>query len=139
MKTQRFGIDNRHIPVIDFFKLAVKTFRHKFFQSYRNQSIDLQCKSVDRWMYDGKIPFNEFKAIVSVVSIRNSEKIITYPAGIYLLKINNRNTRTRCEICSKLTVKTPERRHWLRFCVFIVNFELISHIVLVFLLLNLKM
>ena len=29
------------------------------------------------------------------------------PAGIYLLKVNNRNTRTRCEICSKLTIKTP--------------------------------
>ena len=32
------------------------------------------------------------------------------PAGIYLLKVNNRNTRTRCEIYSKLTVKIPERR-----------------------------
>ena len=31
------------------------------------------------------------------------------PAGIYLLKVNNRSTRTRCEICSKLTIKTPER------------------------------
>ena len=29
------------------------------------------------------------------------------PAGIYLLKFNNRNTRTRCEICSKLAIKTP--------------------------------
>ena len=37
--------------------------------------------------------------------------MVTYPAGIYLLKVNNRNTRTRCEICSKLTIKTPERRH----------------------------
>ena len=25
-------------------------------------------------------------------------------AGIYLLKVNNRSTRTRCEICSKLTI-----------------------------------
>ena len=33
-----------------------------------------------------------------------------YPAGIYLLKVYNRNTKTRCEICSNLTVKTPERR-----------------------------
>ena len=33
------------------------------------------------------------------------------PAGIYLLKVNNRNTRTRCEICSKLVIKIPERRH----------------------------
>ena len=32
-----------------------------------------------------------------------------YPAGIYLLKINNRNTRTRCKKCSKLTIKTPEQ------------------------------
>ena len=32
------------------------------------------------------------------------------PAGIYLLKVNNRNTRTRCEICSKLTIKIIERR-----------------------------
>ena len=32
------------------------------------------------------------------------------PANIYLFKVNNRNTRKRCEICSKLTIKTPERR-----------------------------
>ena len=25
------------------------------------------------------------------------------PAGIYLVKVNTRNTRTRCEVCSKLT------------------------------------
>ena len=31
-----------------------------------------------------------------------------FPAGIYLLKVNNRNIRTRCEICSKLTTKIPE-------------------------------
>ena len=33
-----------------------------------------------------------------------------YPASIYLLKVNDRHTRTRCEICSKLTIKTSERR-----------------------------
>ena len=31
-----------------------------------------------------------------------------YPAGIYLFKINNRNSRTMCETCSKLTIKTPD-------------------------------
>ena len=60
------------------------------------------------------------------------------PAGNYMLKDNNRNTRARYEICSKLTIKTPERRHWRRFGVFIVNLEHISHIVLVFLLLTLS-
>ena len=61
------------------------------------------------------------------------------PVGIYLPKVSNRNTRTRCEICSKLTIKTPERSHWCRAGVFIVNFEHISHFVLVFLLLALNM
>ena len=32
------------------------------------------------------------------------------PAGICLLKVNNRSTRKRSEICSKLTIKTIERR-----------------------------
>ena len=36
--------------------------------------------------------------------------IVTIPAGNYMFKVNNRNTRTRCEICSRLTLKTPERR-----------------------------
>ena len=47
----------------------------------------------------------------------------TSPVGIYLLKVNNRNTRARCQLCSKLTIKTSERRHWRRSGVFIVNFE----------------
>ena len=49
------------------------------------------------------------------------------PAGIYLLKVNNRNTRTS-KACSNLTIETPDRRHWLRSGIFIVNFEHISHI-----------
>ena len=44
---------------------------------------------------------------------------MVFPAGIYLLTVNNRNTRTRFEICSKLTIKT-------RSGVFIVNFEQVN-------------
>ena len=40
-----------------------------------------------------------------------------------LFKVNNRNTRKRCEICSKLTIKAPEWPYWCRSCEFIVNFE----------------
>ena len=36
--------------------------------------------------------------------------ITVHPVGIYLLKVNNRNSRARCEICSKLAIRTPERR-----------------------------
>ena len=41
-----------------------------------------------------------------------------FPAAIYLLKVNNRNTRTRCKICSKLTIKAPERRLALFWCLY---------------------
>ena len=37
---------------------------------------------------------------------------VTYPAGNYMFKVNNKNTSARCEVCSKLTIKTPERRQW---------------------------
>ena len=33
-----------------------------------------------------------------------------YRTSIYLPKVKNRNTSTRCGICSKLKIKTPERR-----------------------------
>ena len=49
------------------------------------------------------------------------------PPSNYMFKVNNRNIRTRCEICSELTMKTPERRHWCRSGVFFVNFEHISY------------
>ena len=52
------------------------------------------------------------------------------PALNYMFKFNNRNTRTRCEICSKLTMKTRERRNALHFTpcssVTIVNFDQVS-------------
>ena len=44
-------------------------------------------------------------------------------AGIYLFKVNNENTRNIREICSKLKIKTLERRQWLHSGVFIDNLE----------------
>ena len=43
-----------------------------------------------------------------------------------------------CEICSKLIIKTIEQRLWDRSGVFIVNFEHITHLFLLFLLLTLN-
>ena len=45
--------------------------------------------------------------------------------------------KKRCEICSKLTIKIPERK-WPRSCVFIASFEHISHVFLLFPLLTLN-
>ena len=64
--------------------------------------------------------------------------MISFPAEIYLLKVNNRNTRTRCEICSKLTTNTPEQRKWHCSGVFIVNLEHMSHLAVMILLLALN-
>ena len=41
-------------------------------------------------------------------------------------------------MCSKVIIKTPERRQWHRFGVFIVKFEHISYLFLLFLLLTLR-
>ena len=72
-------------------------------------------------MWNFKIRYHTISIIFGI-----SHSIQGIPADIYLLNVNKRNTRTRCEICSKLTLKTPGREH-------------ISHLVLVFLLLTLNM
>ena len=45
------------------------------------------------------------------------------PVYNYMFKVNNRNTRTRCEICSKLTIKIPEDTY---SSVSFVNFEQVN-------------
>ena len=47
----------------------------------------------------------------SSVAIVDSEQV--NPANNYMFKVNNRNTRRRCEVFSKLTIKILERRQWL--------------------------
>ena len=62
-----------------------------------------------------------------------------FPASIYLIKVSNENTKTGCEICSKLTIKAVKQWQWCHsgffvFCylwtiftqcsnIFIVEFE----------------
>ena len=57
--------------------------------------------------------------------------------NICLLKVNNSSARIICKISSKLTIKTTERLQWSFWC-FTVNYGHISHIFLLFLLLNLS-
>ena len=73
-----------------------------------------------------------------IPSLIHLSKSSPYLANIYLFWFNNRNTGNRFKICSKLTIKTQDRRHWRRSVIVILNFEQISHIVLVFPLLILK-
>ena len=41
---------------------------------------------------------------------QKSSVLVKFSDNIYLFKVNDRNTRKRCDICSKLTIKVPERR-----------------------------
>ena len=52
-----------------------------------------------------------------------------FPANIYLFKVNNRNGRKRCEICSKLTIKTLLKLLYLTLLsnVFIDEIEQVNH------------
>ena len=49
----------------------------------------------------GRQPLKNFTWSILEYFVSFKTKYI--PVGIYLLKVNNRNTRTRCEICSKLS------------------------------------
>ena len=73
-----------------------------------------------------KLPENKLFHATPPISSINMR--VLNPVGIYLITVNNKSTRTRCEIC-----------HWRRSGVFIVNFEQILNLVLVFLLLTLNM
>ena len=79
---------------------------------------------------------NFFTKISSYVSILFCK--IMFLLNMYLFKVTNTNTKKRCEICSKLTIKTLERSQWRRSGVFIINFEHIPRLFLVCFLLNLN-
>ena len=49
---------------------------------------------------------------------------ISLSANIYLFKVNNRNTRKMCKICSKLTIKTLQQHSWHRSNIFIVTLNI---------------
>ena len=61
------------------------------------------------WFTNGKVDRYFMSSILFNRS--NTSFLFQYPAGIYLFKVNNGNTRAMCEICSKLKIRTPERRH----------------------------
>ena len=49
--------------------------------------------------------------VLHVFKVDNNDKKAVLSAHIYLSKVNNKNTRKRCEVSSNLTIKTPELCH----------------------------
>ena len=74
------------------------------------------------------IKFHRFYSRKSVTNFHMTI-ICNYSADIYLFKVNNRNTRTMCEISAKLTVKTPS--FWCLYCWLWTNFTYCSGVSIV--------
>ena len=51
--------------------------------------------------------------------------------GIYILKVNNRNSKTRCEIWSKLTIKIPEWRYSCPRVPFLIKLQALGYLVII--------
>ena len=65
------------------------------------------------WLDKEKVALNKFwNEVLKNLSWRNLEAYlcVLFPTSIYLLKVNNRNTRIGYEICWKLTIKTLKGR-----------------------------
>ena len=55
---------------------------------------------------------NSQEVFLAAVSNKVESVRVFIPTGIYLFKVKNRNTRTMCEMCSRLKIKTLERRQY---------------------------
>ena len=59
-----------------------------------------------------KCPYSEIFWTVFSGTGLNMKRLMLYRVLNYMLKVTDRSTRKRCEIWSKLTIKTPEQRQW---------------------------
>ena len=98
-----------------FWGISTEHARWPIWKSFKQKAAVLKCSIKSCPKNFGRIP-GEAPAM---------------PANKYILKISNWNTRKRCEIFSKLTIKTSKRRQWRRSGIFIVKFEPILHHLLV--------
>ena len=98
----------------------------------------LETKKAFRNNYFGSqsffMSYHFTRIFVHLLTIVAAFKLIEWdPANTYLLKVN-KNDRRRCELNSNLTINTIERQS----SDFVDNFEHISHIFLVLLLLTMN-
>ena len=102
----------KHLSIYDFqFQiphLVVKTFIFIFLlhNLTKNRSICTVSAIFSNLSSDlpVQIPQSFFPYIVCTLMVFDVNV-----AAIYLLKVNNRNIRTKCEIFSKFTIKIPEQ------------------------------
>ena len=67
-------------------------------QAFSNKDVNEKVNVFNKAILNILSNFRQHERIV----INDGGDLITISVGIYLLKVNIRNTRTRCETCSKL-------------------------------------
>ena len=85
-------------------KTLIRVLLHKLSHSlgdYCGGFTEIRCGYIRRFL--DRVPGKDESSIRSGSSVG----VGTNPAG-NMFKVNNRKTRTRCEICSKLTIKILE-------------------------------
>ena len=117
----------RHpLKKLNWYGLIKQTLSLRFFQ--RMLSINFiwsildyfsPCKTVNSEMilkniYNRLSSNKNVEQCVDLFKVNDSNIRKNSLANVYLFKVNMRNTRKRCKICSKLIIKTPERRQWRR-------------------------
>ena len=107
---------------ISYFFLQILENFMELFSVYILNFISLTL-TANLYAYFIWIFFRNVTNLVNVLRKYNYSNNTHYPATIYLFKVNNRNTRWRCEICSTFIITRSERCHWCRSGVFIVNFK----------------
>ena len=125
--------------LIDYWRNCLSKLKIDFFE----KTIYLETESHKVWDQSVEPFWNSGHFKLALVNLtwpvfNRVKREICFPDGIYLLKVNNRNTRTRCEICLtiKITIKILEQHQCLSGILFelwtyftpcssisIVNFE----------------
>ena len=86
--------------------------KHEKYQKQQTFQWIFVLNSIKHKFFNVSIINQRFSDVFRKRPVPWSELKTTCPVNIYLFKVNNRNTKKRCEVCSKLTIKTPERLHW---------------------------
>ena len=100
----------------------IANFGHYFASFFSFSCVDFVQVHV-HWVGDGDWIFPNYW-LRGLVTCPYKGKVEVNTANIYLFKVKNRNTRKRCEVCSKLTVKIPKRRHWRRSGILLLTLDI---------------
>ena len=105
-------------------------------------STDYCMKTKKQWKCYWKMTFPEFSILPTCLSLDFSQSMTYFVCKLSQSAFTYSKSTIKYQnmwiLFEKLTIKTPERRKWRRSSVFIVNFEHILYVVLVFPLLILN-